>query len=84
MGLGIKAVNDGYEISVEPSGEMIELLKTMSYLTKSASRIKRLKQVDLLTLDDLMFMSMDKEEANVFFHFINEIYEKCLDYFNLE
>lgn len=34
-----------------------------------------MKQVDLLILDDLMFMAMDKNEANLFFHFINEIYE---------
>lgn len=75
IGLGIKAVNEGYKVGFVTMGEMVELLKTMSYLARSSSRVKRLKQADLLILDDLMFMAMDKEEANLFFHFINEIYE---------
>lgn len=38
-------------------------------------QIKRFKQANLLIIDDLIFMAMDKKEAILFFHLINEIYE---------
>lgn len=75
VGLGISAIQAGYKVNFVPMGEMVHLLKTAEFTTRSANRIKRMKQVDLLILDDLMFMAMDKNEANLFFHFINEIYE---------
>lgn len=75
VGLGISAVQAGYKVIFIPMGEMVHLLKTAAFTTRSMSRIKRMKQADLLILDDLMFMAMDKNEANLFFHFINEIYE---------
>ncbi|KEF39990.1 DNA replication protein, partial [Schinkia azotoformans MEV2011] len=30
---------------------------------------------DLVIIDDLMFMAMDKREANLFFHLINQLYD---------
>lgn len=33
-------------------------------------------KADLIVLDDLMFMALDKPEANLFFHFINKLYEQ--------
>lgn len=75
VGLGIKAIQEGYKVAFVTMGEMVHLLKTMEFTNRSAQRIKRMKQVDILILDDLMFMAMDKNEANLFFHFINEVYE---------
>lgn len=76
VGLGIQAIYEGYKVAFVTMGEMIQLLKTMEFTSRSMNRIKRLKQMDLLILDDLMFMAMDKNEANLFFHFINDIYEQ--------
>lgn len=75
VGLGIKAVLEGYRVTFVTMGEMVHLLKTMEFTTRSLNRIKRIKQSDVVILDDLMFMAMDKSEANLFFHFINDIYE---------
>jgi DNA replication protein DnaC len=30
---------------------------------------------ELVIIDDLMFMAMDKREANLFFHLINDLYD---------
>lgn len=75
VGLGIKAVHEGYKVAFVTMGDLVYFLKTMEYTVRSMRQIKRFKQVDLLIIDDLMFMAMDKKEANLFFHLINEIYE---------
>jgi len=75
VGLGIKAVEQGYKVVFVTMGEMIRLLKTQDITTRSAHKIKRMKEANMVILDDLMFMALTKTEANQFFHFINEIYE---------
>ena len=75
VGLGIKAVEQGFKVVFVTMGEMIRLLKTQDITTRSAQKIKRMKEANMLVLDDLMFMALSKQEANQFFHFINEIHE---------
>lgn len=76
VGLGIKAVQEGFQVSFVTMGELVHLLKTADISRKSEVRLRRIKTSSLLILDDLMFMAMDKSEANLFFHFINDIYEQ--------
>ncbi|MGM0122896.1 hypothetical protein IGI37_000262 [Enterococcus sp. AZ194] len=77
VGLGIAAIEAGFKVVFVAMGEMIHLLKTSDISRKSLARLKRLKDAQLIILDDLMFMAMNKEEANLFFHFINEVYEQA-------
>lgn len=57
-------------------GELVPLLKTEEYLKKSQNRLKRIRSSDLVIIDDLMYMAMDQNEANLFFHLINHLYGK--------
>jgi DNA replication protein DnaC len=75
VGLGIKAVDQGFKVVFVTMGEMIRLLKTQEITSRSAQKIKRMKDSHMIILDDLMFMALSKQEANLFFHFINEVYE---------
>ncbi|GAC91924.1 MAG: hypothetical protein KatS3mg080_0829 [Anoxybacillus sp.] len=43
---------------------------------KSQIRLKRLRESNLVIIDDLMFMAMDQREANLFFHLINDLYNQ--------
>lgn len=76
IGLGIKAVHQGFKVIFVTMGEIIRLLKTQEITRRAANRVKQMKAANLLILDDLMFMALSKQEANLFFHFINEIYEQ--------
>ena len=38
------------------------------------ARYKRIVESDLVIIDDLMFMAMEKHEANLFFQLINKLY----------
>ncbi|WP_048600874.1 IS21-like element helper ATPase IstB [Rubeoparvulum massiliense] len=76
IGLGLEAIQKGFQASFVTMGELIHLLKTQEYLRKSQIQLKRIKESDLVIIDDLMYMAMDQREANLFFHLINDLYER--------
>ncbi|WP_019157277.1 IS21-like element helper ATPase IstB [Robertmurraya massiliosenegalensis] len=76
IGLGIDAVQKGYKVVFSTMGELVQLLKTEEYVQKSKVQLKRLREADLVIIDDLMYMAMDQREANLFFHLINHLYER--------
>lgn len=53
---------------------LIHLLKTQDIARTSQIRVKRILASDLVIIDDLMFMAMEKNEANLFFQFVNKLY----------
>ncbi|MFD1708418.1 IS21-like element helper ATPase IstB [Siminovitchia sediminis] len=76
IGLGLEAINRGYRVSFISMGELVPLLKSEEYLRKSQLQLKRIRGADLVIIDDLMYMAMDQNEANLFFHLINYLYER--------
>ncbi len=76
IGLGIDAIQNGYKVAFSTMGELVQLLKTEEYIQKSKVQLKRLKESDLVIIDDLMYMAMDQRDANLFFHLINHLYER--------
>lgn len=76
IGLGLEAIYKGYKVMFLTMGELIHTLKTEEISRKSQSRLKRIRDANLLIIDDLMFMAMDQHEANLFFHLINDLYNK--------
>lgn len=76
IGLGLEAIQNGYKAIFSTMGELIHVLKTQEYLSKSKTQLKRMMESDLVIIDDLMYMAMDQREANLFFHLINGLYER--------
>lgn len=76
IGLGIKAIYEGYKVTFITMGELVHVLKTEEITRKSQIRLKRIRSSNLVIIDDLMFMAMDQREANLFFHLINELYNQ--------
>jgi DNA replication protein DnaC len=76
IGLGLEAVYKGFNVYFATMGELVQLLKTEEYLNKSRVQLKRIRNADLVIIDDLMYMAMDQREANLFFHLINYLYER--------
>lgn len=77
VGLGIEAILQGYKVSFISMGELIQALKTEEFTRKSQTRMRRIRDSDLVIIDDLMFMAMDQGEANLFFHLINDLYNRA-------
>ncbi len=74
IGLGIEAINKGYKVSFVTMDTLIQLLKTQEITRNAQYKVKRILHSDLVILDDLMFMAMDRQEANLFFQLINKLY----------
>ena len=74
IGLGIEAINHGYRVSFVQMNELIRLLKTEEISRNSRAKVKRMVGSDLVIIDDLMFMAIDRHEANLFFQLINQLY----------
>lgn len=77
IGLGMKAINQGYKVIFSTMGDLVHTLKTEEITRKSQTRMKRIRSADLVIIDDLMFMAMNQHEANLFFHLINELYNNA-------
>lgn len=73
IGLGIEALNQGYKVIFTTMWDLVQVLKTEEITRKSQTRMKRIRDADLVIIDDLMFMAMDQQEANMFFHLINDL-----------
>ena len=76
IGLGIEAIQKGFNVMFVTMGELINLLKTREFTRKSQVQLNRIEASDLVIIDDLMYMAMDSREANLFFHLINHLYER--------
>ncbi len=74
IGLGIAAIDSGYKVSFIQMDVLINLFKTQEISRSSRTRMQRIISSDLVIIDDLMFMAMDRNEANMFFQLINKLY----------
>lgn len=75
VGLGIHAIEDGRQVAFVSMAELVHILKTREYASKSRTRYKRIIDSELVIIDDVMYMSIDPKEANLFFQFIYERYD---------
>lgn len=74
VGLGIEAIKQGYKVSFVLMDDLIQLLRTQEITRSSKAKVKRMIQSDLVIIDELMFMAMNRNEANLFFQFVNKLY----------
>src|SRR5699024_12861395 len=74
IGLGIEAIHRGYKVIFTTLGDLVQTLETEELIRKSQARLKRIRNADLVIIDDLMFMAMNLQEANSYFHLITDSY----------
>jgi DNA replication protein DnaC len=54
--------------------DLVQVLKTQEITRGSKTKLKRIIASDLVIIDDLMFLAMDRHEGNLFFQLINKLY----------
>ena len=67
IALGIHAVEKGYKVSFVSMSQLMYILKSREYINKSKTRYKRIITSDLIIIDDVMYMTYEAEEGNLFF-----------------
>lgn len=55
--------------------DILYTLRLKETITSSAKEYKRLTEAQLIIIDDVMTLPLNKEDGNRFFVFINQIYE---------
>jgi DNA replication protein DnaC len=76
IALGINAVESGYTVCFERISNLIKLLKTVEIQRTSGFRINRILKSDLVIIDEIGYTPIGRNEANLFFNLVSELYEK--------
>ena len=76
LALAGKALNLGYATAFETLNDLMFLLKTADILATSKRRMKYLQQVSLVVIDEVGFMPLTPEEANLSFGFVSSMAER--------
>jgi DNA replication protein DnaC len=76
IAFGLQAVELGYTVCFERATHLMRLLKTAAIQKKSEYRIKKILKANLLIIDEIGYTQIDRNEANLFFSLISEMYEK--------
>jgi len=75
VSLGIEAIKQGYHAYFVTLDELIKLLKTETISVKSKRRVKKMLNSDLVVIDEVGFLPVTRQEANLLFQFISGLYE---------
>jgi DNA replication protein DnaC len=75
LAVGNKAVLSGYKVFFSSMDNLIHILKTQQISRGSAARLKWIKDCDLLIIDEMGYLPIDRLDANMFFQLISNLFE---------
>lgn len=76
VALADKGLELGYAVAFETLDSLMNLLKTKEFVRASQIRLKYLRKVALVVIDEVGFLPLSPTEANLFFGFISEMSER--------
>ncbi len=76
IALGYKAVEMGYKVSFITMDSLMHCLKTQEISRKSKGKINKILSSSLLLIDELGYLPITREEANLFFQLISALHEQ--------
>ena len=75
-GIGINACNQGHKVLFVNAKELIDTLEIELQEGTLQQFLKKLSKIELLIIDGLSYINMDKEKESIFFQLIRHRYEK--------
>ena len=76
IGLGVKACMQRRRVSFVSALALLDELNAASAIKDLAARLEQLSRLDLLIIDEVGYLPMDKVRANLFFQLVNRCYER--------
>ena len=76
IALGYRAVEIGYKTCFITMDGLMHALKTQEISRKSKGKINKVLSSSLLIIDELGYLPISREEANLFFQLISILYEQ--------
>ena len=77
IAMGLKAVDAGYKVSFISMDNLMHILKTQDISRKSKGKINSILSSSLVIIDELGYLPITKEEANMFFQLISALHEQA-------
>jgi len=77
IAMGLKAVEAGYKVSFISMDKLMHILKTQDISRKSKSKVNHILSSSLVIIDELGYLPINKEEANMFFQLISALHEQA-------
>ena len=75
-GIGINACNEGKQVLFVNAKEFVDKLYEEMTVERLADTLEKLQKIDLLIIDELSYIKMDRERESLFFQIIRQRYEK--------
>lgn len=76
LGLGLHAINEGYTVCFEKIESFFDILAKADYERAAGFRLRNIKKAQLVILDEIGYASISREQANRFFSFVSDAYER--------
>lgn len=77
IGLGYKAIQEGYQVTFITMDALMHTLKTAEISKKSKGMLNRILASSLVIIDELGYLPITREEANLFFGLISTLHEQA-------
>jgi len=76
LGIGLHAIDEGYTVCYEKMESFFDILAKADYERAAGFRLKNIRKAQLVILDEIGYATITREQANRFFCFISDAYEK--------
>lgn len=76
VAIGLEAAKKGYRVSFVTMEELIRHLQMESVVARSRQKVKKIIKSDLVIIDEIGFLPISRQEANLFFQIISTLYEE--------
>jgi len=77
IGLGVKAVDEGYSVCVEKMDNLVGIMDKAEVDRAAGFRLKNIKKAQLVILDECGYTPINRAQANKFFTLISDLYERA-------
>jgi len=74
--LGVLAIEQGYKVSFVTMERLIKLLKTEEISVRARQKLRKIMNSDLVIIDEIGFQPITRQESNLFFQVISNLYEQ--------
>lgn len=76
LGLGLLAIDGGYTVAFEKMESFIDVLDKADVDRKAGFRLRYLRKCQLVIVDEIGYTPITKQQANRFFSFVSDAYER--------
>ena len=76
LGLGLHGINEGYTVVYEKMEGLIAILDKAGFERNAGFRLRYIKKAQMIIIDEIGYTPITREQANRFFSFISDTYER--------